>query len=224
MFDPSRVFHALYKPLVLRGIRDFARSQQLASELICADIEAQMIDMFSQIAKGDQSAAMVRRGCLHRLSSYLAPLITFQTCLYCLLRKPEHVLECGHAICDACVVIFGNPSKGLEYRYNLATCLLCQAKVRFQARLLPPTCGVRFISVDGGGSRGIVALEYLDALQDILGLNYPLQEHFDLGIGTSLGESQLSNLEGLDRTENRRHRRSSALGRVLGHQEMPKIL
>jgi len=43
------------------------------------------------------------------------------------------------------------------------------------------------LSIDGGGSRGIIPLAYLDALQDALGLPYPIQENFDFGIGTSSG-------------------------------------
>lgn len=76
---------------------------------------------------------------------------------------------------------------GLEYHFEISTCYLCNTKITFQAKLLPPTCGIRFISIDGGGSKGIVPLEYLDAFEEVLGLPYPLQEHFDYGIGTSIG-------------------------------------
>ncbi|KAM3064705.1 hypothetical protein ACMFMF_011797 [Clarireedia jacksonii] len=109
------------------------------------------------------------------------------TCLYCVQRMPEHVLKCGHAICDICVMIFGTRSRGLEYVYDMETCLLCQSEQLLRIRLLPPTCRARLMSVDGGGARGIVPLEYLYALQNTIGLNYPLQDHFDFGIGTSSG-------------------------------------
>jgi patatin-like phospholipase/acyl hydrolase len=54
---------------------------------------------------------------------------------------------------------------------------------------MPPTCRVRLISFDGGGSRCIAQLEFVDALQNAIGLDYPIQEHFDFGIGTSAGQS-----------------------------------
>jgi hypothetical protein len=188
VFNLSHVFHTLYRPLLLQGIQKFASSQQLASGLICADIETQLVDLFAQMDNLHISASCVRVESLYRLSTYLTQLRTFRTCLYCNMRKPEHVMGCGHTICDTCVAIFGKPVKGLEYRFSLTTCLLCKANVDFSARILPPTCGIRFISIDGGGSRGIVSIEYLDALQDTLGLNYPIQEHFDFSIGTSSGQ------------------------------------
>jgi hypothetical protein len=100
---------------------------------------------------------------------------------------PEHVLKCGHAICDICVMIFGARCRGLEYVYDMEVCLICQSKLPLRIRLLPPTCCARMMSVDGGGARGVVPLEYLDALQNTIGLDYPLQDHFDFGIGTSSG-------------------------------------
>ncbi|KAI1856299.1 uncharacterized protein JN550_013877 [Neoarthrinium moseri] len=51
----------------------------------------------------------------------------------------------------------------------------------------PDTAGVRVLSIDGGGTRGRAPLEFLQALQDRLGLPYPLQRNFDLIYGTSSG-------------------------------------
>ena len=58
----------------------------------------------------------------------------------------------------------------------------------FQARLLPPTYSVRFLSINGGGLRVVVPIKYIDALQEALDLDYPVQEQFDFGIGTSSGQ------------------------------------
>ena len=120
-------------------------------------------------------------------TQYFSSFKLTRDCLYCLQRNPQHVLECGHTLCDTCVSIFGEPVQGKEYRWKLNTCLLCLSRSHFQARLLPPTCGARLISIDGGGSRGIIPLTYLDELQDTMGLSYPIQENFDFGIGTSSG-------------------------------------
>ena len=191
-FDPSHAFRTLYQPPLLRGIHDFAISRELDSELICSEIGAHMSSMFSQMDKDNMSSSVLRRESLMHIDPCSARLKTFQTCLYCMLRKPEHVLSCGHAICDVCVVIFGEPAKGLEYHFNLSSCILCKKKLHFQAKLLPPTCGARLMSIDGGGIRGVVPLAYLAALQDTLGLPYPVQDHFDLCIGTSTGQLHVS--------------------------------
>jgi patatin-like phospholipase/acyl hydrolase len=50
---------------------------------------------------------------------------------------------------------------------------------------------VRFLSIDGGGSRGIVSIAFMEKLQQALDLSYPIQENFDFSIGTSSGESLL---------------------------------
>ena len=96
-------------------------------------------------------------------------------------------MECGHAIYDLCVCIFGTLTKGLEYHYDLRSCPICLARVTFQARLLPPTCRIRFVSFDGGGSKAVVSIGFMQKLQQTLNLEYPVQEHFDFSIGTSSG-------------------------------------
>ena len=47
---------------------------------------------------------------------------------------------------------------------------------------------------DGGGSRGIVELGFMEKLRQALDLPYPVQEHFDYAIGTSSGEKRLQTL------------------------------
>lgn len=92
-------------------------------------------------------------------------------------------------MCDVCVRIFGVPSRGKEYYFDLAKCPLCQRDISFRARLLPPTCRVRFLGIDGGGSRGVVSLGFIEKLRETLDLPYPVQENFDFAIGTSSGTS-----------------------------------
>lgn len=183
------MFETLYRPLVLRGFRDFAISQQLSSELICRDIETELNRMFTEMQSAGCSAADLREQALCRYSEYWGVLQTTRVCLYCLQRKPEHVLDCYHTICDVCLSTFGELAKGLEYHYNLTTCLICQESICFQGRVMPPTCRARVVSFDGGGCRGIVSLTFFDEMQDAFGLDYPIQDHFDLGIGTSSGWS-----------------------------------
>lgn len=66
-------------------------------------------------------------------------------------------------------------------------CLVCGKEAALLVRLKPPTAGVRIISVDGGGIRGIVPLEFLSQLQHSLGSSCRIQTLFDLALGTSAG-------------------------------------
>ena len=54
-------------------------------------------------------------------------------------------------------------------------------------KYLPENAGVRVLTVDGGGVRGLGTLQYLKSLQERIGLPYPVQENFDLAYGTSSG-------------------------------------
>jgi hypothetical protein len=146
-----------------------------------------MISMFSFMKYNSQSAISLRQESLAHNSEYWQLLKHPMTCFICLQRNVEHHPEYGYAICDMCVSIFGTPTKGREYYYDIATCPLCRKPVRFQARLLPPTCRVRFVGFDRGGSRGIVSLVFMEELSQTLDLPYPVQEHFDYSIRTSSG-------------------------------------
>ncbi|KAG0645016.1 Intracellular membrane-associated calcium-independent phospholipase A2 gamma [Hyphodiscus hymeniophilus] len=189
LFNPSAVFRAFYHHACLLGVHGFAESFQLSSDLICNDIEANIISLFSRMKSGGQTAAILRQQSLERNSQHWQLLKSNVDCLICLQRKPEHFMECGHGICDMCVSnpIFSKPTKGREYYYDITTCPQCRTRVHFQARTLPPTCRVRFVAFDGGGSRGVVPLVFMAELDEALDLPYPIQEHIDFSIGTSSG-------------------------------------
>ncbi|KAL8730663.1 MAG: hypothetical protein Q9181_004591 [Wetmoreana brouardii] len=63
------------------------------------------------------------------------------------------------------------------------TCLLCGAG-GLSVILKPPTAGISILSIDGGGVRGAVPLEFMSILQDTLGDDCPIQDLFDLALGT----------------------------------------
>ncbi len=189
MFSPSEVFRVLYREACVLGIQEYLDTQQLSANLVCADIEANMISTFSLMKHGSQSSASLRRHYLERNSEHGKLLKLPLSCIGCLQRTNEHPLECGHAICDICVCIFGTPSKGLEYHYGLTQCLFCLTEITFQARLVPPTCRIRLIAFDGGGCKGVVSIGYIQKLQQGLDPTRPhaVQENSDLSIGTSTG-------------------------------------
>lgn len=110
-----------------------------------------------------------------------------ECCLSCLTAPPQHVLECGHALCDACVRTFAKAQIGEEASYVVEACLFCPTQSNLKVQLKPATAGVRILSIDGGGIRGIVPLEFLRKLQNSIGGKARIQDHFDVAFGTSAG-------------------------------------
>lgn len=112
------------------------------------------------------------------------------TCLFCLVHPPQHVLPCGHSMCDECVYKFGAPSFSLEYRYCVSQCVFCHHDGELLIRLKPPTSGCRYIGIDGGGTRGVIPIEFLRVIQKVLGKECHLDDWFDIVAGTSSGKSR----------------------------------
>ncbi|KAF2802657.1 FabD/lysophospholipase-like protein, partial [Mytilinidion resinicola] len=112
---------------------------------------------------------------------------TTKSCLSCLRKKPEHVLKCGHSLCDTCVCIFGSVIPKMEYHYKVARCIICSLLVNQIIKLKPPTAGSLLLTLDGGGIRAIISLEALKALDRQRRLPYPLIEDIDFAFGTSSG-------------------------------------
>ncbi|KAL9082765.1 MAG: hypothetical protein Q9165_008787 [Trypethelium subeluteriae] len=81
--------------------------------------------------------------------------------------------------------IYGNLPN--QHIFWLNHCPLCRAPGRLSTQLKPPTAGVRLLSVDGGGTRGVIPLENLRLLQEQLEPDLHLQDAFDFAIGTSSG-------------------------------------
>lgn len=101
---------------------------------------------------------------------------------------PEHVLHAGHALCSKCVRVLGTPVLNDPYWRNIAKCPFCTLKLEPGPRkisLQPPTAGLRILTMDGGGVRGILELELLQMLEDRL--QFPISKAFDLMVGTSTG-------------------------------------
>ena len=171
------VFAALYEKLCL-GIWD----EKFQSHI--AGVSSRFVQHFVQLSAVRTSAA-IRKETLHRLYRRLGGLRSTTTCLVCLCRPPEHMLPCKHAICDTCVVIFGNPSSLGEYHFEVAQCPICDEKSNITVRQLPPTKHPVILSLDGGGVRGLIQLGLLRALERRIGV--PIASLPDLCTGTSVG-------------------------------------
>ncbi|KAH7009972.1 hypothetical protein EDB80DRAFT_838977 [Ilyonectria destructans] len=111
------------------------------------------------------------------------------TCLCCVRSIPENVLPCGHILCKACIQSYGiNVGQGL---FRLHYCPLHPRNTDWpepaEIKFKPDEAGVRILCLDGGGIRAIVQLEILRAIEEALGRHIPIQNFFDLIVGTSTG-------------------------------------
>ncbi|KAK8118120.1 uncharacterized protein PG998_006401 [Apiospora kogelbergensis] len=118
-----------------------------------------------------------------------ANLFTSNTaCFCCLQGLPEHPLPCGHILCRQCVEAHAThfPRKLL-----LKSCPLHTTKTLWESNFtitVPPKfSGLRVLSLDGGGIRGIVELQALKAIEKELGSGLLIQHFLDLIVGTSTG-------------------------------------
>ena len=115
-----------------------------------------------------------------------------KACFACLQSVPDHALPCGHVFCEQCVKDFGRSSEDQRSCIEMTQCVLCLSEWLTQpqlVRLKPKFAGVRVLTLDGGGIRGIVELAILAEIERRVGLGIPIRYMFDLIVGTSTGES-----------------------------------
>jgi hypothetical protein len=187
VFNPQTVYHSLYRAHCLQAAQKIYSSVSF-SEYLCQAIENRLTEFFSIYTSQSTTSVDIHRSNLQQRKNHWENLKSNRTCLTCLQRKPEHVLPCAHAVCDVCVYRFGEGMVGYEYRYLLDTCLVCSSRSDLIIDLKGPTTGVSILCVDGGGSRGVIPLEFLSSLQEMAGPDLPIQDFFDLKFGTSAGK------------------------------------
>jgi hypothetical protein len=191
------VFNCLYKAACYRACRDGLLRKQSSTLVLPSGFARKVEDEFSRLAhelssRSTHTAAGLHRRLLARLHGGWAKVRSDDTCLVCLRRRPQHRLPCGHCLCDNCPRIFGQRSRHDPWLFTVRSCFLCGlATPGVEVRYLPENAGVRVLTLDGGGVRGLATLQYgqyLKALEERIGLPYPVQENFDLAYGTSSGE------------------------------------
>jgi hypothetical protein len=136
---------------------------------------------------------------LHNHAPMWAHIQSYKTCFACLQCVPDHVLACGHSFCPSCVQELGTPSLERESAWIVGECWLCCRSIQEQStpyiQLKPRCAGVRVLTLDGGGIRGVVELALLQELIDKVGLGIPIREFFDLIVGTSTGRAYVRQSE-----------------------------
>ncbi|THW57327.1 hypothetical protein D6D20_08067 [Aureobasidium pullulans] len=108
-------------------------------------------------------------------------------CFCCLFDFPEHTLPCGHVICTGCLKAYGHVTK--EHTVEFWECPMDGKILGYTPFYLkPPHCGVRILTLDGGGVRGIAELEILKQIENALGNGIlRIQDFLDFVVGTSTG-------------------------------------
>ncbi|XP_014554875.1 hypothetical protein COCVIDRAFT_39346 [Bipolaris victoriae FI3] len=156
---------------------------ELSSQLMQTP-SASEVDITTRLHHANITAFYKRLGGAQKFVSHL-------TCYCCLRELAEHPLRCGHVLCTPCIKSYGNPHNELKHSYSMASCPLHDYETVFSAHwpvhFKPPLAGVRVLSLDGGGMRGIVILSVLGEIQKELGGRIPIQDFFDLIVGTSTG-------------------------------------
>lgn len=189
MFDVRDVFHSLYREKLLAALQ-VVHDEPYAGWIV--KLVSQHLQVFFARIELGERAAEVHKNETRRLR-FLRVLHSNRCCLYCLMARPEHVLGCNHALCDRCVRRFGTRASRLEHVFQIGRCHYCDwNKKPLIVELKPPTAGVRILSVDGGGVRGIVPLQYLSLIQQSIGEEMSVQDLFDVAFGTSAGECSSS--------------------------------
>ncbi|KAK5163070.1 uncharacterized protein LTR77_011005 [Saxophila tyrrhenica] len=198
VFCPADTFSTIYASAIQHALetadvplsrhpRGMQKSALVASCL--SKIRAQVCEWVdAEATRGNWAKDLhIRNLDLFRLEMRWEKAKCNSSCLFCIFGRPQHVLHCGHAICDVCVQRLGHAESGMEYSYRVEVCALCRTPAQLKVVLKPPTAGIRILSIDGGGARGIVPLQFLKLLQAEIGRGGSIQDYFDVAVGTSAG-------------------------------------
>ncbi|GAB1318162.1 FabD/lysophospholipase-like protein [Madurella fahalii] len=124
-------------------------------------------------------------------SEGVGPLTSHSACFCCFFEPGEHPMLCGHVLCTPCVTSYGKRGVSTEVEVEMNGCPIgCPWPRRSKSQIVrfkPKSAGVRVLSLDGGGVRGIVELEILKQIELTLGGRLPIQAFLDLIVGTSTG-------------------------------------
>ena len=188
-FAPEYVFKKLYAAPCRGAIATYTMHPDIQLKFM-SDVLKEFIAVFTQYNGGQRSAKAIHHHILSKHSPHLADLKSHRSCFCCFMRMPEKVLACGHALCDSCIKIFGTRSSSEKNTYELPACMLCGVNYRNSVfRFVPPTAGIRMLTVDGGGIRGVIPLMHLQHLNSSLSpLGCEVRDHFDFVCGTSAGK------------------------------------
>ena len=132
-----------------------------------------------------QTAKLGDRLCSNFKIGYLLINLTIRVSLA--YKGPRSTGSTASIICEQCAKEMAehNPKDPLLYTFK--ACPFCSSNGKLSIRINPVTASNRVLSIDGGGVRAVIPIQFLRALQHALGLSMPVQEHFEYCYGTSSG-------------------------------------
>jgi hypothetical protein len=126
-------------------------------------IEKRLYLYFEELTKDCTSALKIHEKNLRQFKTRWRSIKSSSTCLYCLRRRPQYGLPCGHIICENCVLVFGECCVDNPWIFKMRHCLLCGVDIpeELSVKVYPPTAGVGVLCIDGGGARGVIPLKLM---------------------------------------------------------------
>ncbi|KAM0209837.1 hypothetical protein ACHAQD_011014 [Fusarium lateritium] len=192
-FDPRQVFQTLYQVPIFHAIEAAmslceASQPSMETSILVSQIREDMAVQFEKCYGLGGAVIPSHQDQMCRHKDKWSLIRSDDTCLCCLRRRPQYCLPCRHVFCELCITSFYQPKDTDAYLFDLDVCLLCGASAEGRRiRIRPDTATARVLSLDGGGVRAVVPLEFLRALEELVGLPCPIQRHFDVVFGTSSG-------------------------------------
>jgi hypothetical protein len=183
------VFRQFFYQICLQidPLKDAYQRDDLTSSQLANAIEIGFCEYAFEIIKTEVDGASVHRKVLLRFKDIWKTIRSNRNCLSCFARTPEDTLQCGHALCEPCVMQYGETSDAEPWTFWLRECPLCGEPNDRKLEHKPPTAGVRALILEGGGVRGIIPLSYLQDLETAINLPMGIQEHFDIIVANSSG-------------------------------------
>ncbi|KAK1841736.1 patatin-like serine [Colletotrichum chrysophilum] len=182
-FAPEQVYRSLYKTVFVGALGALGMPKKYEAIL------RSIITRRPRRAWTDAGRVEGQQKFMRAYARRWRDIYSDRDCLVCLCRTPEYALSCGHAVCAIDARRFGEKTGPDSFVIN--ACPLCFRSVgTSQYRVKPKTKGINILSIDGGGVRGIIPLQILQLLEKRLSSflpDFPVQNHFDLIVGTSSG-------------------------------------
>ena len=109
-------------------------------------------------------------------------------CLSCLAPDWDTPLPClRHGFCNACLRLVDIHWRD-TCQARVQRCPICRSNFpHYSTPVRPAAARGRVLALDGGGVCGLFQLKILDMLESEIGLDIPVQNFFDLVVGTSIG-------------------------------------
>lgn len=145
------------------------------------------LQAFELFRSEEHRACISHTALLTTFSETWSKLFSKSTCFYCLVRRPEYTLRCGHSFCPSCVMILAEDNGGPLGKHHLKECPLCQEPDGIVINIKSYTAGIRVLVIDGGG---YADLEPLRTIENTLSLSSGLMNYFDFINRSGLGKTQ----------------------------------